>query len=133
MGMIVLGALAGLGLQRVAGRAEGGGLGVSLSLRTGMFMLLLFFGLLLLLPLAAGHSPSSSLQVFDGFYRSGALVFGGGHVVLPLLQAEVVSPGWIGADELDSWRKKCRAGGLRTGGRSSEIDRLRLRHLRQAE
>ncbi len=99
VGVIVLGALAGLGLQRVAGRAEGGGLGVSLSLRTGMFMLLLFFGLLLLLPLAAGHSPSSSLQVFDGFYRSGALVFGGGHVVLPLLQAEVVSPGWIGADE----------------------------------
>ncbi|RZA32815.1 MAG: chromate efflux transporter [Lysobacteraceae bacterium] len=99
VGVIVLGALAGLGLQRVAGRAEGGGLRVSLSLRTGMLMLLLFFGLLLLLPLAAGHSSSSSLQVFDGFYRSGALVFGGGHVVLPLLRAEVVSPGWIGADE----------------------------------
>src|SRR5690606_10209107 len=38
------------------------------------------------------------LALFDAFYRAGALVFGGGHVILPLLEAEVVRPGWVGAD-----------------------------------
>jgi chromate transporter len=98
VGVIVLGAVAGLALRRVARPAEGRGLSISLSTRTGLAMLACFLALLLLLPLAARYSSSSSLQVFDAFYRSGALVFGGGHVVLPLLQAEVVSPGWIGAD-----------------------------------
>ena len=99
VGVIVLGAVTGLALRRVGGPMNGEGLTVSLSLRTGLAMLALFLALLLLLPLAAQFSSSSNLQVFDAFYRSGALVFGGGHVVLPLLQAEVVSPGWIGADE----------------------------------
>jgi chromate transporter len=62
-------------------------------------MLALFLALLLLLPLVAQQSSSSSLQAVDAFYHSGSLVFGGGHVVLPLLQAVVVAPGWIGADE----------------------------------
>lgn len=57
----------------------------------------LFFGLLVILPLLArGHSQF--LALFDSFYRSGSLVFGGGHVVLPLLKAEVVNPGWISSD-----------------------------------
>lgn len=99
VGVIVLGAVVGLALRRAAGSAEGGGLAVSLSTRTGLAMLACFLALLLLSPLAAQHSSSSSLRVFDAFYRSGALVFGGGHVVLPLLQAEVVSPGWIDADK----------------------------------
>ena len=99
VGVIVLGAVTGLALRRVGDPMNGEGLTVSLSMRTGLAMLALFFALLLLLPLAAQYSSSSDLQVFDAFYRSGALVFGGGHVVLPLLQAEVVSPGWIGADE----------------------------------
>lgn len=98
VGVIVLGAVVGLALRRVAGPAEGRGLSISLSTRTGLAMLACFLALLLLLPLAAQYSSSPDLQVFDAFYRSGALVFGGGHVVLPLLQAEVVSPGWIGAD-----------------------------------
>lgn len=98
VGVIVLGAVVGLALRRVAGPAEGGGLAVSLSTRTGLAMLACFLALLLLSPLAAQYSSSSGLRVFDAFYRSGALVFGGGHVVLPLLQAEVVSPGWIDAD-----------------------------------
>ena len=72
---------------------------VLLSAHTGLVMLVLFLSLLLLLPLAGRHSMASSVQVFDAFYRTGALVFGGGHVVLPLLQAEVIAPGWIGADE----------------------------------
>jgi chromate transporter len=99
VGVIVLGAVAGLTLRRISSPRDGEGLTVSLSLRTGVAMLTLFLALLLLLPLVAQFASSSDLRVFDAFYRSGALVFGGGHVVLPLLQAEVVSPGWIGADE----------------------------------
>jgi chromate transporter len=58
--------------------------------------LLLFAALLLGLPLLAAFDPA--LKPFDAFYRAGALVFGGGHVVLPLLQGAVVTPGWIGDD-----------------------------------
>ena len=58
----------------------------------------LFFGLLFGLPLLKAAVPSHALAEFDSFYRSGALVFGGGHVVLPLLQAEVVPPGWVSND-----------------------------------
>lgn len=64
---------------------------------SAVISLALFFALLVILPLAAhlGHQP---LILAESFYRSGALVFGGGHVVLPLLQAEVVTPGWISKD-----------------------------------
>jgi len=55
----------------------------------------LFFGLLIGLPLLRTIIDSPALALFDSFYRSGSLVFGGGHVVLPLLQAEVVAPGWV--------------------------------------
>jgi chromate transporter len=54
-----------------------------------------FFGLLVGLPLLSQSVPSHAMALFDSFYRSGALVFGGGHVVLPLLRAEVVPPGWV--------------------------------------
>jgi chromate transporter len=54
-----------------------------------------FAALLVLLPIAARASGARPLQVFDSFYRAGALVFGGGHVVLPLLRAEVVPRGWL--------------------------------------
>lgn len=56
---------------------------------------LLFVVLLLALPLAASLTGGRWLDVFVAFYRAGALVFGGGHVVLPLLQAGVVAPGWV--------------------------------------
>ncbi len=59
---------------------------------------ILFVALLLGLPLLKAAVPSQALAEFDSFYRSGALVFGGGHVVLPLLQAEVVPPGWVSND-----------------------------------
>lgn len=65
--------------------------------RSAIISLCLFFGLLLILPLLAA-SGIRWLALVDSFYRSGALVFGGGHVVLPLLQAEVVNPGWISKD-----------------------------------
>jgi chromate transporter len=59
----------------------------------------LFVGLLLGLPLLRYLAPSQPLAVFDSFFRVGSLVFGGGHVVLPLIQAEVVPPGWITAEQ----------------------------------
>jgi chromate transporter len=55
----------------------------------------LFFGLLIGLPLAQQWAHSEPLAVVDRFFRAGSLVFGGGHVVLPLLHAEVVQPGWV--------------------------------------
>ncbi|MBV8188635.1 MAG: chromate efflux transporter [Alphaproteobacteria bacterium] len=60
--------------------------------------IILFFGLLVGLPIAASSTGSHLLAVFDAFYRSGSLVFGGGHVVLPLLQAATVQPGWVSND-----------------------------------
>ena len=68
---------------------------VPISRWVGMASWVLFFGLLLALPLVRQVVTSQAIAVFDGFFRSGALVFGGGHVVLPLLQAEVVAPGWV--------------------------------------
>ncbi|MDU4697297.1 MAG: chromate efflux transporter [Paenibacillus sp.] len=63
-----------------------------------------FVGLLGLLPLVSRWWPNLGLQLLDVFYRAGALVFGGGHVVLPLLQSEVVPRGWIGeADFLSGY------------------------------
>ena len=58
----------------------------------------MFFVLLIGLPFAADAVPSQALKLFDAFYRAGSLVFGGGHVVLPLLQASVVPPGWVSND-----------------------------------
>jgi chromate transporter len=58
----------------------------------------LFFVLLVGLPIAASSTGSHLLAVFNAFYRSGSLVFGGGHVVLPLLQAATVQPGWVSND-----------------------------------
>ena len=68
---------------------------VPISHWVGMASWVLFFGLLLALPLVRQVVTNQAIAVFDGFFRSGALVFGGGHVVLPLLQAEVVAPGWV--------------------------------------
>jgi chromate transporter len=55
----------------------------------------IFFVLLLGLPVARQFATNARLDLFDSFFRVGSLVFGGGHVVLPLLQAEVVGPGWV--------------------------------------
>jgi chromate transporter len=61
--------------------------------------LTLFFALLLVLPILRYTTGAHAVAVVDSFYRAGALVFGGGHVVLPLLQAEVVPPGWVTSEE----------------------------------
>ena len=94
---IVLGGVAGLLLCRgVAAAAESDPLHFPVSRLVGIIALVLFGGLLVLLPLLAGMAVW--LDITDAFYRSGALVFGGGHVVLPLLEAEVVQSGWLSAD-----------------------------------
>ncbi|MEJ2246117.1 MAG: chromate efflux transporter [Acidobacteriota bacterium] len=64
----------------------------------GVVCLILFFSLLLFLPAGANVFKNSIVTIVDSFYRVGSLVFGGGHVVLPLIQAEVVTPGWIAED-----------------------------------
>jgi chromate transporter len=66
--------------------------------RFGIAALAVFFCLLLMLPILAARGDSYGLHLFDSFYRAGALVFGGGHVVLPVLQAEVVPQGWVSSD-----------------------------------
>jgi chromate transporter len=95
IGAIALGAVAGLVLCRGDGPAATGQLGFSVSHRHGIAALVLFTALFLITPLVAARTGSHGLALFDAFYRCGALVFGGGHVVLPLLQAEVVTPGWV--------------------------------------
>jgi chromate transporter len=67
--------------------------------RLGATMLVVFFGLLVALPIARQLVGSHALALFESFFRAGSLVFGGGHVVLPLLQAEVVPPGWVTAEQ----------------------------------
>ena len=66
--------------------------------RVGVGLLTVFVGLLALLPIVRRLFESQTLAVVDAFYRAGALVFGGGHVVLPLLHETVVTPGWISDD-----------------------------------
>ena len=95
IGAIALGAVIGLWLCRGDGPAPTGHLSFSVSRRHGAVALVLFALLFLVTPLLAARTGSQGLALFDAFYRSGALVFGGGHVVLPLLQAEVVTPGWV--------------------------------------
>jgi chromate transporter len=71
---------------------------VPVSHRAAAVCLALSLGLLVALPLLAAALPHPALAQFDAFYRAGALVFGGGHVVLPLLEAEVVGSAWVRED-----------------------------------
>ena len=96
VGAIIVGAALGLALGRGTGAPIGGHITMPVTRGIAGAALLAFVGLLVLLPLLAGHGQT--LAVFDSFYRAGALVFGGGHVVLPLLEAEVVQPGWVTPD-----------------------------------
>ena len=67
--------------------------------RAAAVLLIAFLVLLAALPLASRLTESLAVDVVDSFYRTGSLVFGGGHVVLPLIEAEVVPPGWVTSDE----------------------------------
>ncbi|MBS4204560.1 chromate efflux transporter [Lederbergia citrea] len=72
---------------------------VSISKKIGIAALAIFFILLFGLPFLKQVTQLQAVAVFDAFYRAGSLVFGGGHVVLPLLERELVPTGWIGGSE----------------------------------
>ena len=93
VGVIVLGALAGLGMPAGGPPPPLARTGPAGSRRTGIVALSVFVALLVIPWRAAG--AGSLPDVFGLFYRAGSLVFGGGHVVMPLLQEGVVAPGWV--------------------------------------
>ncbi len=98
--VIALGAALGLMLCRTtrspdAKRPQQQTREIHVSRAAGAAALILFFVLLLGLPALVGLHTGQAVKVFDAFYRSGALVFGGGHVVLPLLQQQTVVTGWV--------------------------------------
>jgi chromate transporter len=97
--VIVAAGLVGLRLLPGSGDQGAPHAKVPLGRPLGLAALALFFALLVALPVLRYLIGSPALAVFDGFYRAGALVFGGGHVVLPLLQAEVVPPGWVSNEQ----------------------------------
>src|SRR5690606_18368452 len=95
---IAVGAIAGFAGCRHLERKSGERLPIHVSKGTGIVLLALFFLLLVGLPTALALWPLQALDLFEAFYRAGALVFGGGHVVLPLLEALVVDVGWVSED-----------------------------------
>ncbi len=96
--LIVAGALAGLVLLRDDAQEDTGGFDVRVGRAMALGALVAFAVLLVGLPSIAAGSSSQSIALIDSFFRSGSLVFGGGHVVLPLLQSEVVPNGWVSND-----------------------------------
>lgn len=96
---IALGVLAGLVWCRGDLAATHATVSFGISKRLGAALLVIFGVLLFGLPLLANMIGSQGLNLFDAFYRAGSLVFGGGHVVLPLLDAEVVGNGWVSKDQ----------------------------------
>lgn len=96
--IIVTAAMAGLLCFAPEAAQEHEPLPVTVSHRAGVLWLTLFFVLLAGLPMLAALRPYQAIADVSAFFRSGALVFGGGHVVLPLLQAAVVPPGWVSND-----------------------------------
>ena len=95
IGAIILGGVAGLWLCRSGWTTSAGHLEMPVSRDAGLVALAAFFVLLVGLPMLRVLTGSSGVALFDAFYRSGALVFGGGHVVLPLLREAFVTPGWL--------------------------------------
>jgi chromate transporter len=99
-----VGAIAGGGLigwilfEGDAAPADVAPLAMRLPRGLSLAAIIAFFALLIGLPLLAASVPAQPIRLVDSFYRSGALVFGGGHVVLPLLQAAVVPPSWVTND-----------------------------------
>lgn len=98
VGIMLSAGLIGWRWLRGADAAPGAVLPVMLSRRLGAGLLSLFALLLVLLPVLRDVIGSPALALVDSFYRAGSLVFGGGHVVLPLLEAEVVPTGWVAPD-----------------------------------
>jgi chromate transporter len=98
IGAIVFGGLAGFWLCRTGTPLAPSRIALPVSHTVGAIALSAFFLLLIGLPILQAVTHAPGLALFDAFYRSGALVFGGGHVVLPLLREAFVGPGWVGDD-----------------------------------
>ena len=98
VGIIAASGVTGLLLFKPEPAKDHDPLPITVSHRAGVLWLTLFFGLLIGLPMLAVLLPYQAVADVSAFFRSGALVFGGGHVVLPLLQAAVVPPGWVSND-----------------------------------
>ena len=95
VGVILIAAVAGFIIYKGQNEDSPATIQVPLSRRFAFICLGLFFGLLIVLPILRELTGSSWVTMFDSFYRSGSLVFGGGHVVLPLLEREFVPGGWL--------------------------------------
>ena len=95
---ILLGAVAGFWLCRGAPPQAVGHVTMPVSRRAGFLALAAFLILLAGVLLVQLHPSQNAVGLFAAFYRSGALVFGGGHVVLPLLREALVTPGWVSDD-----------------------------------
>lgn len=98
VGVILLSAIIGLFLYRQPIDTPEENIHFPVSKRFAITCLVLFFGLLFLLPILREVTSIGWIAMFDSFYRSGSLVFGGGHVVLPLLEREFVPTGWLSKD-----------------------------------
>lgn len=97
--LIMAAALVGLWMHHDKETPEPPDLPVPESRGFAPLCLVLFFGLLIALPLLRPFVAAGWLTLFDSFYRAGSLVFGGGHVVLPLLEREVVPTGWVSRED----------------------------------
>jgi chromate transporter len=95
IGLILLAAIIGFLLYQQHESKDDSIISVPVSRTVATICLTVFFSLLVVLPLLSELSSISWIAMFDSFYRSGALVFGGGHVVLPLLEREFVPTGWL--------------------------------------
>ena len=98
VGVIIVGGLVGWAILRTDVQTDHVDISVRVNRGIAIAALALFFAALIGLPLLAAAYPSQTMALVDSFYRSGSLVFGGGHVVLPLLQSEVVPPNWVSND-----------------------------------
>jgi chromate transporter len=99
VGAILVGAIAGMLLCRAPIESTDDGTRFAIPRWVGIVALAVFAALVAALPVVAALVRSPVVTLVDSFVRAGALVFGGGHVVLPLLEAEVVSTGLVGSDE----------------------------------
>lgn len=99
LAVIAAGAFFGLRFLRANIHATPASFGVGIGQTNAIIAICAFFLLLAGLPVAAAISQNGVAALTNAFYRAGALVFGGGHVVLPLLQETVVKPGWVGRDD----------------------------------
>ncbi len=95
---IALGAAAGLLWCRSAEAAPRATLRFPVGRGVGIACLAVLAVLLIAGPVVAAATGDGAVTLFDAFFRAGALVFGGGHVVLPLLEAAVVQTGWVGTE-----------------------------------